>query len=299
MAKKVHIVINPASGQPQPILNQINNVFHPAGVQWSVSITHNSGDATRFAKQAIAEGADVVCSYGGDGTVMEVARAVQGGDIPMAILPGGTANLMSVELGIPKDLSSAAQIAIDPNSVVRRVDMGQAGDQLFMLRVGIGFAGEKVKLADRELKDKWGILAYSIAGLKALKTVPVAKYRISVDGEEYETDGKSCLIDNAGNMGLQGLSISKDISVDDGLLDVLVVRDSTVGSLIAVGESIRGKETNPDAVKHWQGREIRIESDPPQTVQGDGEIWDDTPISIRVLPGVLPILASTDQPKEK
>ncbi len=298
MAKKVHIVINPASGQPQPILNQINQVFHPAGVQWSVSITQNSGDATRFAKQAIAQGADVVCSYGGDGTVMEVARGVQGGDIPMAILPGGTANLMSVELGIPKDLNAAAQIAIDPNSVVRRVDMGQAGDQIFMLRVGIGFSGEKVKLADRELKDKWGILAYSIAGLKALKTVPVAKYRISVDGEEYETDGKSCLIDNAGNMGLQGLSISKGISVDDGFLDVLVVRDSTVGSLIAVGESIRGKETNPDAVKHWQGREIRIECDPPQTVQGDGEIWDDTPISVRVLPGVLPILTSPDQPKE-
>jgi YegS/Rv2252/BmrU family lipid kinase len=294
MTKKVHVVINPASGQPQPILNQLNHVFHPAGVQWSVSITQDSGDATRFAKQAIAEGVEVVCSYGGDGTVMEVARAVQDGDIPMAILPGGTANLMSVELGIPKDLSKAAQIAIDPNSIVRRVDMGQAGDQLFMLRVGIGFAGEKVKLADRELKDKWGILAYSIAGLKALKTVPVAKYHIIVDGEEYETDGKTCLIDNAGNMGLQGLTAAKNISVEDGLLDVLVLRDSTVGSLIAVGESIRGKEPNLDAVKHWQGREIRIECGPPQTVQGDGEIWDDTPISVRVLPGVLPILTSPD-----
>ena len=162
MAKKIHVVINPASGQPQPILNQINDVFYPAGVEWSVSITLNSGDATRFVKQAIAEGVDVVCSYGGDGTVMGVAQAVQGGDIPMAILPGGTANLMSVELGIPKDLTKAAQIAIDPNSEVRRVDMGQTGEQLFMLRVGIGFAGEKVKLADRELKDKWGILAYSI-----------------------------------------------------------------------------------------------------------------------------------------
>ena len=131
MVKKVHVVVNPASGQPQPILNQINDVFYPAGVEWSVSITLKSGDATRFAKQAIAEGADVVCSYGGDGTVMEVAQAVQGGDTPMAILPGGTANLMSVELGIPKDLTKAAQIVIDPHSVVRRVDMGQTGDQVF------------------------------------------------------------------------------------------------------------------------------------------------------------------------
>jgi len=297
MAIKVHVVINPASGQPQPILNQINDVFYPAGVQWSISITLKSGDATRFAKQAISDGAEVVCSYGGDGTVMEVAQAVQGGDTPMAILPGGTANLMSVELGIPKDLTKAAQIAIDPNSVVRWVDMGQTGDQVFMLRVGIGLAGEKVKLADRELKDKWGILAYSIAGLKALQTVPVAKYRIMVDGVEYETDGKTCLIDNAGNIGVQGMSL-KDMSVSDGLLDVIVVRDASVGSLLAVGGAVLGRDVSPDAIKHWQGREITIECDPPQTIQGDGEIWGETPTSAKVLPGVLPILTPPEEHKE-
>ena len=245
MVKKVHVVINPASGQPQPILNQINDVFYPAGVEWSVSITLKSGDATRFAKQAIAEGADVVCSYGGDGTVMEVAQAVQGGDIPMAILPGGTANLMSVELGIPKDLTKAAQIVVDPDSVVRHVDMGQVGE-IFMLRVGIGFAGEKVKMADREMKDKWGILAYSIAGLKALKTVPVAKYRITVDGEEYETDGKTCEIDNAGNIGVQGMTPAKNISVTDGMMDVFVV--ARYWHKIAVGGGWSGS---------WQGCEHR------------------------------------------
>lgn len=297
MTKKVHIVINPASGQPQPILNQINDVFFSAGIQWSVSLTQKSGDATRFARQAIADGAEIVGAYGGDGTVMEVAEAVQGGDIPMAILPGGTANLMSVELGIPKDLTKAAQIMIDTDSVIRKIDMGQVGEQRFMLRVGIGFAGEKVKLADRELKNKWGILAYSIAGLKALETVPVADYRITVDGNEYETDGKTCLIDNAGNMGMQDKTPSKSISVSDGLLDVIIVRDAKVGSLIALGKSMHGHE-NQDALKHWQGHEIKIECDPPQTVQVDGEIWDPTPVSASVLPGVLPVLIPSDNAKK-
>ncbi len=298
MTKKMHIVINPASGQPQPILNQINDVFYPADVEWDVSITQKSGDAARFARQAIAEGAEVVGAYGGDGTVMEVAQAVQGGAIPMAILPGGTANLMSVELGIPKDLTKAAQIMVDPDSVIRHVDMGQVGEQRFMLRVGMGFAGEKVKLADRELKDKWGILAYSIAGLKALETVPVAHYRISVDGVEYQTDGKTCLIDNAGNMGMQGMTPSKTIDISDGLLDVIIVRDAKVGSWIALGRSMHGRE-EPGAVKHWQGREIKIECDPPQTVQGDGEIWGQTPIAAKVLPGVLPVLTNPDSQKTK
>ena len=294
--KRIHVVINPASGQNQYILNTINRVFHDHQAAWDVSITQKSGDAARFARQAIADGAEIVGAYGGDGTVMEVAEAVAGGQIPMAILPGGTANLMSVELGIPKDLTKASQILVDPNSVVRHIDMGQVGEMKFMLRVGLGFAGEKVKIADREMKDKWGILAYSIAGLKALKTTSVAQYRITVDGIEHETDGKTCLIDNAGNIGMQGMSADKSISVSDGMLDVIVVRDASVSSWIAVGDQILGREPKPGAVKHWQGREISIECDPPQTVQLDGEIWDPTPVSAKVLPGVLPVLTiSEDQ----
>ncbi len=288
--KRIHVVINPASGQDQYILNTINRVFHEYEVDWDVSITQKSGDAARLARQAIVDGAEIVGAYGGDGTVMEVAEGVAGSQIPMAILPGGTANLMSVELGIPKDLTKATQILINPNSVIRQIDMGQIGEKQFILRVGIGFAGEKVKIADRELKDKWGILAYSIAGLKALKTTPVAQYRITVDGVVHETDGKTCLIDNAGNIGMQGMSADKSISVSDGFLDVIVVRDASISSWIVVGEQILGREPKPGAVKHWQGREITIECDPPQTIQVDGEVWDPTPLSASVLPGVLPIL---------
>jgi YegS/Rv2252/BmrU family lipid kinase len=297
MTKKIHIVINPASGQPRPILNQINDVFYPLDIQWEVSITRKSGDATRFAQQAIADGADVIAAYGGDGTVMEVSQAVQGGEIPMAILPGGTANLMSLELDIPKNLTQAAQIMVDPDSVIRRIDMGQSGGRRFMLRVGMGFDAEKVKLADRDLKDRWGILAYSIAGLKALTTIPMAHYRITVDGVTYETDGKNCLIDNAGNLGMPGISASPLTSVNDGLLDVTVVRDNSLSSLIAVSDQMRGIEPNPDALKHWQGREFHIESDPPQGIQGDGEVWGFTPITVKVLPAVLPVMTlPTDHP---
>lgn len=289
--RKVHVIINPASGQPQPILNKLNNIFHPVDVDWDISITTKSGDASRFARSAIEDGADVVAAYGGDGTVMEVAHAVKGGNIPMAILPGGTANLMSVELGIPKDLEKAAEIIIAEKPVVRNVDMGKIGDGTFMLRVGIGFSGEKVKQADRALKDRWGILAYSIAALKAMKISQRTRYYVTIDGTEYETDGLSCLIDNAGNIGVQGLT-PKGISVSDGLLDVIIVRDASVRSLIAVGTALTEKPPNPEAVKHWQGSKINIKVDSPQTVQVDGEIWEMESIDAEVLPGALPILTS-------
>lgn len=290
MERKIHVIINPASGQPQPVLNRLNDVFHPAGVHWDISITQKGGDATRFAKHAIADGADVVAVYGGDGTVMEVAQAVMGGDVPMAILPGGTANLMSVELGIPKNLTEAAQIMVGSKRTIRRVDMGQVGEKQFMLRVGMGFDGKTVQYADRELKDLWGILAYTIAGLKVMAEKPHTLYHITVDGLEYTSQGYTCLIYNAGNIGVPGRSASKKISVSDGLLDVFLMVDASIKSLNALADSVLDIDNQSEAVKILQGREISIECDPPQPIQGDGEIWGETPVSASVLPGVLPIL---------
>ena len=232
----------------------------------------------------------MLAAYGGDGTVMEAARGLFGSQTPLAILPGGTANLMSVELGIPKNLAQAAAVAADPNSRVRVVDAGLFGGQThFLLRVGLGFAARKVEIADRDLKDRFGIMAYSIGALKALTDTEPAHYRLTLDGKSYETEGFSCLVDNAGNIGFAGLGL-KSILVDDGLLDVIIVRDTRIRSWIAVGAGLGGAKLNPDYILHWQAREITIDADPPQSVQTDGELAGYTPVSIQVVPGWVRIL---------
>jgi YegS/Rv2252/BmrU family lipid kinase len=273
-------------------LNTLNSVFHPLGIDWDVFLTKESGDAERFSRRAAESGVDVVAAYGGDGTVMEAARGLFGTDTPLAILPGGTANLMSVELGIPKDLAKAAAIAADPNSRVRTVDAGLFGGQThFLLRVGIGFAARKVEIADRDLKDRFGIMAYSIGALKALGETKPAHYRLTLDGKEYETKGFTCLVDNAGNIGFAGMGL-KSILVDDGLLDVIVVKDARLRSWIAVGAGVSRDKLNPDYILHWQAREIRIEADPPQPVQLDGELAGETPVEVQVAPGLVRILSA-------
>ncbi len=290
MPRKIHAIINPASGQPQPILHTLNSVFHPLGIDWDIFITKESGDAERFARLSAASGADVVAAYGGDGTVMEAARGLRGSQTPLAILPGGTANLMSVELGVPKNLAQAAAVAADPKSKVRVVDAGLLGGQThFLLRVGLGFAARKVEIADRELKDRFGIMAYSIGALKALTETEKAHYRLTLDGKLHETDGFSCLVDNAGNIGFAGLGL-KSILIDDGLLDVIVIRDARIRSWVAVGAGLGGAKLNPEYIRHWQAREITIEADPPQPVQMDGELAGQTPVSIQVVPGWVRIL---------
>ncbi len=292
MARKIHVIVNPASGQPQPILHTLNGVFHPLGIDWEVFITKQSGDAERFARQAAEAGVDVVAAFGGDGTVMEAARGLFGTQTPLAILPGGTANLMSVELGIPKNLAQAAAIAADPKSRARLVDAGLFGDKTyFLLRVSLGFGARKVEIADRDLKDRYGVLAYSIGALKALTQTEVAHYRLILDGQSFETQGVTCLVDNAGNIGFAGLGL-KSILVDDGLLDVIIVRDARVKSFVAIGAGIGGAKLNPEYIQHWQAHEITIEADPPQPVVIDGELAGQTPVSVRVVPGVVRILTA-------
>ena len=289
MAKRIHVVINPASGQPQPILNTINDVFRESDVTWDASITHKSGDAQRSAEQAAHDGVDAVAAYGGDGSVMEVAHGLMGTDVPLAILPGGTANLMSVELGIPRKLAEAAKIACSDSSVVRQVDMGEAGDHKFMLRVGIGFPAEKVILADRDLKDKYGLAAYTIAALKAMDTSQEVVSSLNLDGEQFDVRGVGCRVDNSSNIGVPGVSLIPETDVSDGYFDVLVWRDIDL-SPSAVVTSIKNKETLSDVYKHWRAKEITIETDQPQPIQGDGEVWGPTPISIKVLPGAMRVL---------
>jgi diacylglycerol kinase (ATP) len=284
MTKRLYVVVNPAAGQPKPVLHTLNMVCAGAGVDWEVSVTKKSEDAVRFAGEALAEGFDVVAAFGGDGTVMEVASALTGTEVPVAILPGGTANVMSTELGIPGDLTQACQLACGQNSTTKRVDMGQAGERTFMLRVAMGLDADHVIGATREMKDRYGELAYTISALQKVKDLKTARYKLTLDGERYEVEGFTCRVDNSGNFG-HGLSFSKEISVSDGLLDVTIVRDLGSASIKSLVSDAVGRGTrDADAFHHWQAREITIEADPPQHVIGDGELWGETPISLKVLP---------------
>ncbi len=289
MTPRIHIIINPGSGKPKPILHTLNAVLRPKGIDWDISLTKKSGDAERFARQAAESGVDVVAAFGGDGTVMEVARGLMGLETPLAILPGGTANLMSVELGIPKDLAEAVAVASDENSRIHAIDVGKVEDGFFLLRVGMGFPARKVEYADRKLKDKFGVLAYSLAAVRAVRAQPEADYRLTVDDKVFEVRTRACQVYNAGNMGMAGTAPVPGISVEDGLLDLLTLREKAGLSLLAGGleHSIRHSE---ELFDHWQGRKICIEADPPQPVHVDGEMVGTTPVRMDILPKAIRVL---------
>ena len=304
MSKKIHVVINPASGKNEPILNTVNDVFGPPGVSWSVSVTNAYGDAAKQAREAAESGADIVVAYGGDGTVMEVVNGLLGTGVPMGILPGGTGNVLSIEVGIPQTLTEAAKVVVSEDSAVRQIDVGQcdAGkweeSRYFLLRVASGFDAQRINMTSRELRDKYGRMAYFIGALQAIPESKAVRYTFTLDGQQKEVEGFTCLVENAGNMGIPGVSLASDVSISYGLLDVFCVNDLDFASLSSAAKSIANQPLDPDSIRHWRAAEVIIASDPRQPVVGDGEKWGETPVRVKVLPSAIGVISRAAARKE-
>jgi YegS/Rv2252/BmrU family lipid kinase len=289
------------------VLSVLNSVFRAAGVDYDVSITKAAGDATEQARRAAEGGADVVAAYGGDGTVAEVASGLIDTGVPLAILPGGTANAMSSELNIPQTLRPAVELICAPDAIVRKIDMGtlyasspQQGDHWrnFILRVGVGFEAAMVEKADRELKDRFGNFAYLWAAVQNLIQPQVSRYELVLDGEEIETEGITCIIANSGNLAQRNLSLIPGIDISDGLLDVIVIQPAglrmftdVVGSITGLLNVEAGDDSNGKrAVQWWQAKEVHLLSTPAQTVQLDGEVLGTPSVSAHVIPQAIRVL---------
>jgi diacylglycerol kinase (ATP) len=295
----VHVVLNPASGKDQPILGILNDVFKQYGVAWDATITHKYGDAMAQARAAIERGVDLVVGYGGDGTQHEVANAVIGTQTPMAVLPGGTGNGFARELGISKKMREAVEL-ICSGGQVRHIDVARlsgragvaGGEQYFIQRMYAGVEPEHQ--TTREMKDRFGLLAYAIQAPRQFRQARPARMRVTIDGTVIEDDGVKLYIVNSGMTG-KGLRIGHTFRVDDGYLDVFVLGRDALSIMAAEARSLNLEEAPLAHFKVWRGRTITVECDPVKTIWTDGELYGETPVTVSVVPGGLAVLAPAAQ----
>jgi diacylglycerol kinase (ATP) len=296
--KRVHVIVNPASGKDQPILKTLNNVFHSAGIDWDIYVTKKGGDAQRLAAEAVQAGADAVAVYGGDGTVAEVATGLFDSEMPLVILPGGTTNATGRSLGISVELAEAAKLLADPAAQVRVMDMLQVGDRYFFGVVAMGIPGEVAEKVDRDSKDRWGNLAYALAAIKSTVRAPNSDYTSTLDGQESHTHGVICLVQNqSGGVG----HLKRPVDASDGLLDVMIFQNQNLGTVAKAAGNVLLRDENLMPMEHWQGHEVTIVSQPAQAIQADGEVLPPGSVTVRILPGavrfVVPGTDSDEQAK--
>ncbi len=288
-ASRIRVLINPRAGEPTPILRVLTEALDSHGLEWQADVIGAADSVDQLVRQALDWGAERIAVYGGDGTVSSVAQALAGVDAALAILPGGTGNVMAAELGVPSDLQAACQLLTGPNEL-RRVDVGRVNGQIFVLRVGVGLEADMVAQADANLKARLGPLAYGLAALSALQERRQSRYRIEIDGEWREADAVTCVVANSANLGRPGLKLAPDIEVDDGLLDVVLLRDADLEAIAALVKAARGAEPGTESILRWKGKRIRVEASPDREVQIDGEMGLSLPLEISVDPGKLKVV---------
>jgi len=284
--KRVFVVINPASGMGVPVLHTVNKIFREMDVTWDVGITH-SKDLTGLMQKVRAFNPDILAIYGGDGSIAEVVGHMHEDPYPIAIFPGGSANILSAELNIPRGLSAACSLMARSHQF-RKIDIGKVNGKVFLLRVGFGIEAKIIENTARDLKNDLGPFAYAVSALKAVFGNKKREFEMTVEGKTIYTEGLSCIVANSGNLGLPNVQFSPT-DISDGLLDVFVIRDAHLSSLFAVVTNII-TQVNHEAIQHWQVKSVGIKSNPPDLVHYDGELLGECPVQIETLPKRLEVL---------
>jgi diacylglycerol kinase family enzyme len=229
---------------------------------------------------------------GGDGTVAYIANRTPP-DVPLAILPLGTENLLSKHLGLTPD--PARLVDVIRGGATVRLDAGQAGERLFVLMAGCGFDADVVRRLHGERRGHISHFSYFRPLLAAMWNYKYPELRVycrTADGEETEIAARWVFVMNVPRYAL-GLAISPDARADDGLLNVCTFRKGALwNGLIYLSGIWRGRHRQWRDFQSVLATEVRIESADAVPFQLDGDPGGFLPVDIRVLPARLRLLVA-------
>lgn len=276
-----------------------------AGIELGVRVTWEAGDAARHAREAAADGVDLVLSGGGDGTLNEIAGALAtlpqaAADLPaLAVLPLGTANDFAAAVAAPAELEQALVLA--QCSAPRPVDLVQVrsdGVRHWFINVATGgFGAEVTTETPEELKRSLGRLAYLLTGLARFGSLRGAHGRFIGDGFDWEGDFLVLGIGNARSAG-GGHVLCPDAMLDDGLMDVAILPAPEEGALMDVlGTLFRnGRAGLEDSAVRARVAALDVTAEEGLTLNLDGEPLQGTAFHIEVVPGRLRMPLAVDCP---
>lgn len=222
------------------------------------------------ARGAVAAGARLVFSAGGDGTVRACAQALAGTQVPLAILPMGTANLAARALGVPSRLAAALATGFGPDE--RRIDLAAADGMTFAAMAGIGLDAAVVSATPRLFKAGFGWLAYAGTGVTRLHG-RASPFTVRLDGGEPLVIRARSVV--AGNAGLLpgGFALLPAARLDDGVLDVGILAPSDLIGWLRVGHRVlTGSSHDDQHLTRHRARRIEITADTDLPREVDGEV---------------------------
>jgi diacylglycerol kinase (ATP) len=285
--RRVTVVFNPATGkQPEARRAELKAGLARYGleVRWCETTKEDPGQG--LTRRAVEEGTDLLMVAGGDGTVRACVTGLAGTEVPLAVLPGGTGNLLANNFDIPDDLDGALEVALHGER--RRLDVGALGDERFIVMCGVGFDAAMLRDADPELKARIGAVAYVLSGFRHLRR-HATRFDLKLDGgPPIVRTGQGVLVGNLGRLQ-GGLPVMPDASPTDGQLDVAVLETQTIWDwlVLAVRVLARRRRRDPQ-MEQFRAQHVEVRCDHPQPVEFDGDPADPTDeVVVDVVPSAL------------
>jgi lipid kinase YegS len=292
--KRVQLILNGKVAGNDPVRVAIARQ-REAGHRIEVRVTWETGDARRFVSEAGK--VDLLIAAGGDGTLNEVVHGLM--DLSAAarpilgIVPLGTANDFATGCGIPPDPTKALALCIKGEAVP--IDVGKANDHWFINAASSGFGAEITATTSPELKRLLGPAAYTV--MAAILAINVRQYqgRLSLPNREITGSGPVAIVANGRQTG-GGIQVVPRACIDDGLLDVLVVRQISPKALLAAARELQQLPPDGEYISYWQTPWLEVHSEEAIPVNLDGEPLRFSSVRYEVVPKAIQLIVPTNCP---
>jgi diacylglycerol kinase (ATP) len=248
----------------------------------------DADEALDLARQCVADEVEALVVVGGDGMVHLAVQALADTGIGLGIIPAGTGNDVARYFDIPrKDAVAAADRVI--GSTPRKVDLARSGARYFMTVLAAGFDAIVNERANRMTWPK-GQMRYNLATLAELRVFEPLPYTIDIDGHERRLDAMLVAVGNGPSFG-GGLRITEGAVLDDGMLDVVIIKPmSKTGLVRTYPKLFKGTHVTHPQYEHHLARSVTVAA-PGIVSYADGERFGELPLTIECAPGALTVLA--------
>ncbi|HEU4632247.1 MAG TPA: YegS/Rv2252/BmrU family lipid kinase [Gemmatimonadaceae bacterium] len=252
-----------------PTLREAVEAVRARGVRVRPRVTYERGDAATFAREEADAGVDAVVAVGGDGTLNEVLNGLAGRDVPLGIVPLGTANDFARQAGIPEDARHALDLILTRAPV--RLDTAELNGRRYLNVSSGGIAAEATADTSDAAKATLGALAYVLTAVRKLARLDAHRLQLSGPGLDFAGEAVVFFVGNARSSG-GGMPVTPLASPNDGLLDVCLVEPLPPAELARLALRVRrGEHVGEPGVRYWRVPQLTIRSDRPLTVNVDGE----------------------------
>ena len=298
MTRSACLIFNPVAGQgdSEQELATIKSILEPE-FKLDIQFTTEEVDGGELARRAVENKVETVLASGGDGTVSAVADALINTDIPLGAIARGTANAFANALGIPDTIEAACKVIVD--GTTKKVDAAMCNDKPMILLAGVGFEAETVENADREAKNRFGMLAYVLSGFKQLREFKQFTTKIETKDKTMKLKASAVTVANAAPPTSVLAQGPAGVIADDGLLDITIISHQNTAQAIAMSiellQSARSQEAvDREQIDYLRSDWVKVTTDPPQKVVLDGEVVEKTPIEVKCIPNGLTIFIPTE-----